>query len=131
MSLSTFIIGLLLDTASAQTLREAGAGGPGVNSMWNQICATLPCISSGGVGGSGLIDALATAVINFVFPLVSVIAVCLVMYAGILIVTSNGSEDKVSEAKKIILYAVLGVALSLMTSAVMAFLVYYLNVILA
>lgn len=131
MSLLPFIAGFLIPSADAQTLREAGSGGPGVNAMWNAICATLPCISTGGMGGSGLIDALAMAIINFVFPLISIAAVCLVMYAGILIVTSNGSEDKVSEAKKIILYAVVGVALSLMTSAIMAFLVYYLNTILA
>ncbi len=131
MSFLLTIAGFFLPVALADTLSEAGAGGSGVAAMWSQICSTLPCISTGGVGGSGLIFAVATAIINFVFPLVSVIAVCLVMYAGILIVTSNGAEDKVSEAKKIILYAVLGVALSLLTSAVMNFLVYYLGIILA
>ncbi len=130
MSLFSLLAGLLTQTASAQTLSEAGAGGPGVSAMWSMICSTLPCVSTAGMGGRGLIFAVATAIIDFVFPLISVIAVCLVMYAGILIVTSNGAEEKVSEAKKIILYAVLGVALSLLTTAVMSFLVYYLGIIL-
>ncbi len=118
------LIGLLPSVAHAQTLRNAG-GGPGVSSMWNQICNTLPCVANG-----GLLNAFANAVINFLFPLVSAVAVCLVIYAGILIVTSNGSEDKIGEAKKIIMYACAGVVLALMTDAIIGFVAYYLGVVL-
>ncbi len=127
----TLFFGAFIPTAFADTLETAGNGGAGVSAMWAQICAVLPCVSTGGAGGRGLVTALANAAITFIFPLIAVVAVCMVMYAGILIVTSNGSEDKISEAKKVILYASAGVILSLLTSAVVGYLTYYLNIILS
>lgn len=129
MSLLFSLTGFLVQRASAQTLEGAGAENAGVRAMWNQICSVLPCVASS--SGDNLVEALANAVISFIFPLVGVVAVCMVMYAGILIVTSDGSEDKIGEAKKIIMYAVAGVILSLMTSAAVSFAVYYLGIILA
>ncbi|UPA22223.1 hypothetical protein K8942_04165 [Candidatus Peribacteria bacterium] len=129
MSLLATIIGNIIPSASARTLEEAGAGNAGVRAMWNQICAAIPCVASS--SGDNLIEALVSAIIAFIFPLTSVIAVCMVIYAGIQIVISNGSEDKVGEAKKIMMYAAAGVILSLMTSAIMSFAVYYLGIILS
>lgn len=124
------LLGHLIPSASAQTLRNAGAGGAGVSDMWANICGILPCITGTAPGGSGLIDTLALAVIRFIFPLTSVVAVIMVMYAGIKIVTSDGSDDKISEAKKTIMYAVAGVILSLMATAIITFVRYYLSMVL-
>jgi hypothetical protein len=124
------LIGRFVPVAHAQTLNNAG-GGPGVSTMWSTICNTIPCATTAGPGGRSLILALSKAVIAFLFPLISVVAVCLVIYAGILIASSNGSEEKISEAKKIILYAALGVILSLMTTVIITYVVSYLQTILS
>lgn len=128
-------IGFFLPVAHAQTLRTAGSTNPAVSAMWTHICTVLPCstASTGPTGsneGSSLIVAFTSAVVNFVFPLVSVVAVIMVVYAGIRIVTSDGDESKVSEAKKIIMYAAAGVILSIMTTAIVSFVTTYLGLIL-
>ncbi len=125
----SFLIGSFIPSAHAQTLANAGQGGPGVSTMWGHICSILPCVTSSG-GGSTLIMALSNSVITFIFPVTIVVAVIMVVYAGIRIIMSDGAEDKVSEAKKIILYAALGVILSIMTSAIVAFVTTYLGYIL-
>ena len=123
-------IGFFVSKAHAQTLNGVGRGAPGVDAMWAHICSVLPCVTGLGAGNT-LVAALVNAIITFVFPLISVVAVVLVIYAGILIITSGGSEDKVGEAKKIILYACVGVVLSLMTTAIIAFAAQYFSVILS
>ena len=128
MSLFLFLIGSFLPVAHA-TLSGAGQGGPGVSTMWSHICGILPCVTGLG-GGSTLIDALSNSVISFVFPLISIVAVIMVIYAGIRIIMSDGDESKVSEAKKIIMYAAAGVILSIMTTAIITFVKTYLGLIL-
>lgn len=127
------LIGLFVSVTHAQALQDAGSSGPGVSQMWQTICSVLPCTTNYASAdlGNGLIVALANGIIGFLSPLITVVAVCLVIYAGIVIVTSNGSEEKIGEAKKIIIYACAGVVLSLMTSAIIGFLVNYLGLILA
>lgn len=130
MSFLSSLIGAFIPLAHAQRLQTAGASNAGVRDMWTEICSVLPCSTPyASATDNGLVTALANSVIGFLFPLVSVVAVCMVIYAGIVIVMSNGSEDKIGEAKKIIMYAVVGVVLSLLTGAVVAFLTYYLGII--
>lgn len=130
MHLFLALIGRFIPAASAQTLKNAGQGGAGVSDMWDQICDVIPCITSYGDGGTSLIDMLSSAVIRFIFPLTSVVAVIMVIYAGITIIISDGSDDKIGEAKKIITYAAGGVILSLLTTGIISFVKFYLSNVL-
>lgn len=50
-------------------------------------------------------------ILGAITALVSVIALAAIVYAGFLLITDRGNEDNVEKAKKIILYAVVGLIL--------------------
>ena len=52
---------------------------------------------------------LATWLLNIAIP----IAVAMIVYAGVMFLTSRGDTTKVAQAKKILLYAVIGLAIIL------------------
>lgn len=54
------------------------------------------------------LDQLIQTVINFLFAVGSVIAIGVVLYSAFLFLTSGGSAEKISQAKKALLYAVIG-----------------------
>ncbi len=126
-SFTSFVIGMFVSRAFAETLDKAGAGANGVDAMWASICSVMPC----SVPTGNLVTYLSLRIINFIFPFISVVAVILIIYSGILIITSNGSEDKVSEGKKIIMYAGVGLVLSLLTTAILNFFVGWITVLLS
>ena len=126
MNTLSLILGWLVPIASAKTLETAGQGGVGIDAMWSSICSVLPC----SVQGPDLVSFFGAKIVRFIFPMVSVVAVIMVIYAGIKIVTSDGSDDKVSEAKKIIMYAVGGVILSMLATAILNFVIGYLGIAL-
>lgn len=106
----------IIPVASAQALKGAGKGGAGISDMWDQICETIPCSISG-----GLVGFFTSRIVAFIWPLIGGVAVCLVIYAGIRIIFSQGKEDGISEAKKIITYAVAGVILAILASTIFGF----------
>ncbi|MEK7545219.1 MAG: pilin [Patescibacteria group bacterium] len=61
-------------------------------------------------GGSGDIRSLALRIINFFLLFLGLVAVVMIIYAGVLYVTSAGG-DQIETAKKIIMYAVIGILL--------------------
>ncbi len=104
------------DTSGPETVGQSNAG---IKNMWDQICqprGVLPCSLSG-----NLIQFLSDRIIKFVFPLIGGIAVIMVIYAGLRIIFSQGKDEAVTEAKKIILYAVLGVFFSMIGYAAISF----------
>ena len=121
------LLGMFIPVAIAETLDDAGSGAPGVSQMWQMICNVMPC----SVNGGNLVTVFAGKIINFIFPLTSVVAVIMVIYAGINIVISNGSDEKVTEAKKIMTVAGVGVVLSILTTAILNFVVDYLGIVLS
>jgi len=56
---------------------------------------------------------VATNVINILMSLLSLIAVCLILWGGFTYMTSNGSEEKIDQAKKILRNATIGLVLIL------------------
>lgn len=56
-----------------------------------------------------LIDVLATWLLNLAIP----VAVVMIIYAGVMFLTSRGDTAKVTQAKKILLYTVVGLAIIL------------------
>lgn len=74
-----------------------------------QITAEAPSAILNQTGGEGNIKNFINTLVNWVLGFLGFICVLFIIYAGFLYVTSQGSEDKVGEAKKIILYCLIGV----------------------
>lgn len=120
------IIGFLVPTASAQTLQAAGQGGSGVADMWGLICSVLPCAVNG-TGGVGLVPYFAGRVTFFVTSLIGIVAVVMVIYAGIRMIASQGNEDGMTQGKTILKYTAVGLLLYVLSALIVNFVVLFLS----
>ena len=64
-----------------------------------------------------------TDIVKFVVGLIGAIAVIVIIWAGWTYVTSAGASDKVMLAKRTILYAVIGLVVTIMAGTIVAFVV--------
>ncbi|MDO4870551.1 MAG: hypothetical protein Q3996_00415 [Candidatus Saccharibacteria bacterium] len=62
-------------------------------------------------------DVLAARIVNIMMFIIGVISVIMMVYAGILFVTSAGNANKVATAKQTIVYAVIGMMVAAVASA--------------
>ena len=62
-----------------------------------------------------------TTVINYFLGLLGLIAVAFLIYAGILMVTAGGNDEQVTKARKIIMYAVVGIVIILLSWTIVTF----------
>jgi len=62
--------------------------------------------------------ALIIKVINFILGLVGAIAVLALIYAGVSYITALGDEQKAERAKRMILYVLIGLALIILSAAI-------------
>ena len=76
-----------------------------------------PDIISGATGGESSIRELVKTMLNFFLSFLGFVATVMVIYGGILYVTSAGNDESVGKAKKILLYAVVGIILILLSFA--------------
>lgn len=79
--------------------------------------ATINASQQGSLG-----DNIAT-VINYFLGLLGLISVGFLIYAGILMVTSGGEEEGVTKARKIIMYAVIGIVIIVLAYTIVQFVV--------
>ena len=137
MSLFTLLHTWLIPKASALVLDAAGTWtttgqpNPAIVSMWQRICTTLPgCTYFGGsrlgmagaeTGGIGtnapIVFAMKAA--RYIFFGIGGIAVIVIVYAGINLLLTQGNDETYAESKKMIIYAVVGLALALISGSVM------------
>lgn len=101
-------------------LEQIGTAGQGVAAMWSQICSSLFC-TFGGLSGDQTVFALARKVTNFTSMVIGGAAVAVVIYAGIRMIAAQGKDDQIAEARKMIIYALVGLALAIIAPAVIAF----------
>ena len=71
----------------------------------------LQPIGNTGLFGTDDIRVIVARIINIALGLLGVVALGLVLYAGFVIMTAGGNEEKVAEGKKILVNAVIGLAL--------------------
>lgn len=107
-------------------LEEIGTAGPGVGSMWSQICGSLFC-TFGGSSGDQTVFALVRKVTNFTSMVIGGAAVAIVVYAGIRMITAQGKDDQVAEARKMIIYALVGLGLAIIMPAVVSFVIRFMQ----
>lgn len=66
-------------------------------------------------------DSLRTLIVNilnWLFGIFLVIAVAMLIYAGFLYATAGGSQDQVKKAKNTLTYALIGVAIAVLSKAI-------------
>jgi hypothetical protein len=113
---------LFVPTAWAVTLETAGqnsSGGyaPGVGLMWERIKPLF--VGRGDLLPDEAVLFFVERIGMFLFSIIGAVAVGLVMYAGIRVMI--GGEEGLTEAKKIVLYTLIGVVLALLAGGVIAF----------
>lgn len=77
----------------------------------------IPVVSEA-TGGEGSIRRLVLRIINFFLGFLGILAVIMVIYGGVTYVTAGGAEDSVGNAKKIILYSLIGIVIILLSFAI-------------
>lgn len=94
-------------------------------SMFGEVVGAQGMISPGdnpsavatGTGGEGSFRQIILNIVNFILYFLGLIAVIMVIYGGITYVTSAGNQESVEKAKKIIMYAIIGIIIVLISFA--------------
>ena len=77
-----------------------------------------PGAISSATGGQGSFRSLALTIVNFFLTFLGLIAVVMIIYGGFLYVTAAGNQEKIESAKKIIMYAIIGIVVILLSFAI-------------
>lgn len=93
-------------------LAQGGGGGTLINP------GDAPTAISNATGGQGSFRQLAQTFLNFILGFLGFLAVVMVIYGGFLYVTAAGKQEKVDEGKKIIMYAIVGIVIILLSFAI-------------
>jgi cysteine-rich repeat protein len=92
-----------------------------------QVNTGLGEVSNTGLGTTD-IRVMVGRVINAFLGLSATVLVCLIIYAGFLWMTAGGAPEKIEKAKKIIMDAVIGLAIVLMSFAIATFVIRALGI---
>jgi len=68
-------------------------------------------------GGQGSFRQLLLTFLNFFLGFLGIIAVIMVIYGGILYITAAGNQENIDKGKKIIMYAIVGIVIILLSFA--------------
>ncbi|MBU1017981.1 pilin [Patescibacteria group bacterium] len=77
---------------------------------------TAPNVAAQGTLGQNI-----TTIINYFLGLLGLIAVAMLIYAGVLMVTAGGNDEQVGKSKKIMIYAVVGIVIILLSYTIVTF----------
>ncbi|MDP3800491.1 MAG: hypothetical protein Q8Q90_03680 [bacterium] len=67
------------------------------------------------------IEGTAVGLINYVIGIIAIVAVVMIVYAGYLYISSGGDEKKLGQAKSLILYAVIGLVVVIVSYSIVGF----------
>jgi len=91
---------------------------PAVNAQGFISQTDNPSAVSTATGGTGSFRQLALTIVNFFLTFLGLIAVVMIIYGGFLYVSAAGNQEKIESAKKIIMYAVIGIIVILLSFAI-------------
>ncbi len=75
----------------------------------------LPGCNSGTTDFEGIKNDFIPRVITYLVGIIGVVAVIMIMYGGVVYLTSMGDEAKTKKANKILFYAIFGIIISLLS----------------
>jgi hypothetical protein len=78
----------------------------------------VPGEISAATGGEGSIRALALKIVNYFLTFLGIVAVMMIIFGGVTYVTAAGKQESIDNAKKIILYALVGIIIILLSFAI-------------
>ena len=108
---------LLAPKAMASTIEQLGSGAPGIDAMWTDLKTLFPHTEY----GSGGLAFLTLLVTNIILRFIGGIAVLLIIYGGIRMMMTVADENAHGEAKKIVMYACLGLVFVMATDAIVMY----------
>lgn len=76
-----------------------------------------PSAIAGQTGGESSLRNLILTIVNYFLGFLGLIAVIMVIYGGVLMVTSGGSDEGFNKGKKILTYAAIGIVIILLSFA--------------
>jgi len=104
---------LFTSTAYAAGLADVGAGTAAP--IWTAVCSYLPYCGQGANGVTIVTGILSNIILWTIGPA----AVVVILYASIRLITSAGNDETVRKAmKEIILYALLGLILAMLSDTI-------------
>lgn len=77
-----------------------------------------PSNISEATGGATSARSLVLTMVNWVLAFLGLVAVIMVIFGGFLYVTAAGKEDQAGKGKKVIMYAIVGIAIILLSFAI-------------
>ncbi len=77
-----------------------------------------PAAIAEATGGEGSIRRLVLRIINFFLGFLGILAVIMVIYGGVTYVTAQGEDEGIQNAKKMILYSLIGIVVILLSFAI-------------
>jgi hypothetical protein len=78
---------------------------------------TSPDRIAAATGGTGDFKSLLLSIINYFLGFLGVLAVLMVVYGGVLYIIASGDPQKADKGKKIIMYAIIGIVIILLSFA--------------
>ena len=115
------LVGLFVPPARASAIEQLGSGSPGIDQMWGGMKQLFPHTDMGS-GGLQFVLLLAT---NLILRFIGGIAVLMIVYGGIRMIMTVADENAHGEAKKIVMYACMGLVLTIGADAIV---MYVMNV---
>lgn len=76
-----------------------------------------PAEVSAATGGESSLRQLVLTMVNYFLTFLGIVAVIMVIYGGITYVTAAGKDEQIGNAKKIIMYALIGIVIILLSFA--------------
>lgn len=67
------------------------------------------------------VEGRVVTLINYIISIIAIVAVVMIIYAGYLYVSSSGDEKKLGQAKSLILYAVIGLIVVVVSYSIVGF----------
>lgn len=77
--------------------------------------------SSPNAAAQGTLGDNVSQILNYFLGMLGLVAVAMLIYAGVLMVTASGEEEQIGKAKKIITYAVIGIVIIVLSYTIVGF----------
>ena len=111
------LLGLAVSRAHASTIEQLGAGMPGIDQMWRELKQFFPFTDLGSRGLAFIV----LRMINIVLRFIGGIGVLMIVYGGIRMIMTVQSEENATQARNIVLYACIGLILTILADAVVLY----------
>ena len=109
------IVSLLLTVSGLLIFNVATVGAQGGSLI---DTTDNPDVVAGATGDATSFRILAKRIVDYFLTFLGFIAVLMIIYGGILYVTAAGEQEKIDTAKKILMYAAVGIIVILLSFAI-------------